>query len=106
VGLTSDKNKLEKYFKELGKLISSFRKEKKYTLEELGFQIGLDRSAMHRIENGKPINLTTIIKLSIVLDKEPKEFFDTSFSFKTNDLGSLINTKKISKKKSRVKKKK
>lgn len=97
-------NKLETYFKNLGKLIAQFRKEKKFSLEELGFQIGLDRSAMHRVENGKPITVTTIIKLSLALDKKPKDFFDLDFDFKSHELGGLVKSKKSPKKKSQIKK--
>jgi transcriptional regulator with XRE-family HTH domain len=102
--LTADKNKLEAYFKSLGNLISKFRKEKKYSLEELGFQIGIDRSAMHRIENGKPITVTTIIKLCLALNKKPKDFFTIDFDFKPYELGALIKPKKSSKKKHTLKK--
>ena len=97
-------NKLETYFKNLGKLIAQFRKEKKFSLEELGFQIGLDRSAMHRVENGKPITVTTIIKLSLALDKKPKDFFDIDFDFKSHELGGLVKSKKSPKKKAQNKK--
>ena len=38
------------------------------TLEELGLDIGLDKSAIHHIENGRPITLTTLIKISSVLN--------------------------------------
>ena len=97
-------DKLKIYFKNLGKLIAQFRKEKKFSLEELGFQIGLDRSAMHRVENGKPITVTTIIKLALALDKKPKEFFELEFDFKNHELGALVKSKKSSKKKAQVKK--
>jgi len=102
--LAADKNKLESFYKDLGNLISKFRKEKKFSLEELGLQIGLDRSAMHRIENGKPITVTTIIKLSLALDREPRDFFIMDFPFKRQELGSLINSKKSPKRKSKTKK--
>jgi transcriptional regulator with XRE-family HTH domain len=97
--LAENKNKLELYFKNLGSLIAKFRKEKNFSLEELGMQIGLDRSAMHRIENGKPITVTTIIKLSLALSKTPIDFFDIDFDFNSQELGSLIKSKKSPKKK-------
>lgn len=78
----------------MGKLIASFRKAKKYSLEELGLEIGLDRSAMHRIENGKPITVTTIVKLCLALNKEPKDFFDFDFNLKSQELGGLVKSKK------------
>lgn len=80
-------------------MISKYRKEKKFSLEELGLRIGIDRSAMHRIENGKPLTITTIIKLAIALDKRPKDFFDLSFDFNSHELGGLVKSKKSPKKK-------
>ena len=68
-------------------------------MEELGFRIGIDRSVMHRIENGKPITVTTIIKLSLALNKKPKDFFDLDFDFKSQELGGLVKSKKSPKKK-------
>lgn len=97
--MAENKNKLELYFKNLGSLIAAFRKKKNFSLEELGLQIGLDRSAMHRIENGKPITVTTIIKLCLALDKEPKDFFELNFDFKNQELGGLVKSKKSPKKK-------
>jgi transcriptional regulator with XRE-family HTH domain len=104
--MASEKNKLASFYKELGKLIASFRKEKKFSLEELGMQIGLDRSAMHRIENGKPITVTTILKLALALNKEPKDFFDVKFNLKSNELGDLLTTRKSPKRKRKTAKKK
>ncbi len=104
--MIKEKNKLELFFKNLGGLVATFRKDKGFSLEELGLRIGIDRSAMHRIENGKPITVTTIIKLSLALNKKPKDFFDDSFDFKTNDLGGLVKSKKSPSKKKIVAKKK
>lgn len=92
--MASEKNKIDSFFKDLGSLITKFRKEKNYTLEELGFQIGLDRSHMHRIEKGQPLTVKTIIKLSLALNKQPKDFFDINFDFKEHELNALIKTKK------------
>lgn len=103
--MAENKDKLERYFKDLGALIAKFRKEKGFSLEELGLQIGLDRSAMHRTENGKPMTVTTIIKLCLALDKEPKDFFTVNFDFKSHELGGLVKSKKSPKKKQSPKKK-
>jgi transcriptional regulator with XRE-family HTH domain len=103
--LATDKNKLDIFFKDLGSLIGKFRKEKKFSLEELGLQIGLDRSHMHRIESGQPITVRTIIKLSLALNKKPKDFFDINFDFENHELGGLVKSKKSPKKKSTAKKK-
>lgn len=106
VAIKTNHNKLETYFKNLGLLVSKFRKEKGFSLEELGMQIGIDRSAMHRIENGKPITVTTLIKLCLALDKRPKDFFSIDFDFEQAELGGLVKAKKSSKKKTDSKPKK
>lgn len=106
VAIKANHSKLEKYFKNLGQLVSEFRKNKGYSLEELGLQIGIDRSAMHRIENGKPITVTTLIKLCLALDKRPKDFFTIDFDFEQAELGGLVKAKKSSKKKADPKSKK
>ena len=102
--MAENKDKLELYFIELGKQIAKFRKEKKFSLEELGLQIGLDRSAMHRTENGKPMTVTTIVKLCLALGKQPKDFFVINFDFKSHELGGLVKSKKSPKKKASTKK--
>lgn len=102
--LTSGKNKLDKFFKDLGSIISQFRKEKKFSLEELGFQIGLDRSHMHRIEKGQPLTIRTLVKLCLALDKKPKDFFEMDFNFKADELGELLRDKKSPRKKKGIKK--
>lgn len=102
--MAEDKHKLDLFFKSLEKLIEKFRKEKKFSLEELGLRIGIDSSAMHRIENGKAINVSTIVKLSLALDKKPKDFFDFSFDIKTYELGGLVKSKKSPQKKKSLKK--
>lgn len=99
MAVAGTKDTLKEYFRELGQLISRFRKEKNFSLEELGLQIGLDRSSMHRIENGKPITVTTIIKLSLALNKKPKDFFEIDFNFGKDELGGIVKSKKSSKKK-------
>jgi transcriptional regulator with XRE-family HTH domain len=104
--LAAEKDKIELFFKEMGELISKFRKEKKFSLEELGLQIGLDRSHMHRIEKGKPLTIKTIIKLCMALDKKPKDFFTTTLEFGSHELGSIVKSKKSPKKKSKPKREK
>jgi transcriptional regulator with XRE-family HTH domain len=67
----SNKKILSGCFKILGATIKYERQKKKITLEQLGFDIGLDKSAMHRIEVGKPITITTLIKIAAVLSVKP-----------------------------------
>ncbi|MBS1635297.1 MAG: helix-turn-helix transcriptional regulator [Bacteroidetes bacterium] len=95
--------KLDSYIKLLGQRITFFRKEKNLSLEKLGVQLGIDRSTMHRMENGQRIGIVMLIKLSLALDKKPKDFLDIPFDFHTQDLGGFIKSKKSSKIKKNVK---
>jgi len=67
----ASEKKIKECFKAVGKAIAFERKKRKITLEQLGFDIGLDKSAIHHIENGKPITLTTLIKIAVVLNVKP-----------------------------------
>lgn len=66
--MKAGEKKIKECFKILGSAIALERKKKGITLEQLGLDIGLDKSAMHHIENGKPITLTTLIKICAVLN--------------------------------------
>ncbi len=70
--MKSGEEKIKELFKVLGSTISQKRKKNKITLEQLGFDIGIDKSGMHHIENGKPITLTTFFKICAVLDVKPE----------------------------------
>ena len=45
------------------------------TLEEVGLAIGIDKSGLHHIENGKPITIKTLLKISAYLEIPIAEFF-------------------------------
>ena len=67
------------FFKEFGQKVKDFRLNEGLTLEQLGFEIGLDKSAMFHIENGRPITMTTFLKIARALKIQPKELIpDTS----------------------------
>ena len=66
--MKASEKKIRECFIILGRAIAAERKKRKITLEQLGFDIGLDKSAMHHIENGKPITLTTLFKIAAVLN--------------------------------------
>jgi DNA-binding Xre family transcriptional regulator len=68
----TSEQKIKNLFKLLGDSISQKRKKKKITLEQLGLDIGIDKSGMHHIENGKPITMTTFFKICAVLSVKPE----------------------------------
>jgi transcriptional regulator with XRE-family HTH domain len=82
----TSKDKIEFCIKALGKKIQLYRKEKKMTLEQLGFSIGLDKSAMHHIENGKPITFITLIKIAAVLEISISKLVEDLPSLSTDDI--------------------
>lgn len=75
--MKASEKKIKESFKILGATITFERKKKKLTLEQLGLDIGLDKSAMHHIENGKPITVTTLIKIAAVLNIKPSQLVKT-----------------------------
>lgn len=78
--------KINECFKKIGENISCARKNKKMTLEQLGFDIGMDKSAMFHIEKGKPITLTTLIKIAAVLEIKIPALFNKVPNLTKNDI--------------------
>jgi transcriptional regulator with XRE-family HTH domain len=102
--LATEKNILDIYFRSIGLLVAKFRKEKNLSLEKLGQLIGVDRAVIHRIENGRPITVTTLIKLSLALGKNPKDLLETDVNLGSVELSGLIKSIKPKKKKKALKK--
>jgi transcriptional regulator with XRE-family HTH domain len=84
VGNSTDK--IKDCFLILGSNISKCRKDRKMTLEELGFRIGLDKSAIFHIENGKPITITTLLKIAMAMEADVCIFFENFPKLKRKDL--------------------
>lgn len=61
-----------KYLTEIGYNIKTYRIKRGLSLEKLGFDIGLDKSNMFRIEKGQNITLLTLIKIALILDIKPE----------------------------------
>ena len=75
------KNQVQVFLKQVGDNIRKERLKKGYTLAGLGEDIGLDKSNMHKIEQGKNITLVTLIKISAYLEIHPIKLFQ-----KTNEI--------------------
>jgi transcriptional regulator with XRE-family HTH domain len=75
------KNQVQIFLKQIGDNIRKERLKKGYTLAGLGEDIGLDKSNMHKIEQGKNITLVTLIKISAYLETHPTKLFQ-----KTNEI--------------------
>lgn len=79
-------NKIGYCFEIVGKNISYYRKKKNITLEELGFGIGLDKSAIFHIEKGKPITLRTLFKIAAYLETPISDLLINLPNLSKNDL--------------------
>jgi transcriptional regulator with XRE-family HTH domain len=75
------KNQVQIFLKQIGDNIRKERLKKGITLAGLGEDIGLDKSNMHKIEQGKNITLVTLIKISAYLEIHPTKLFQ-----KTNEI--------------------
>lgn len=88
--MAAKKNKIQIYYGEIGSRIKKYRKEKKLTLEQLGFEVGLNKSDIHNIEKGKNITILTLLKIALVLEKEVTVFLDFKNPLKKEDIDSLL----------------
>jgi transcriptional regulator with XRE-family HTH domain len=88
--MATKQNKIQLYYSGVGSLIKKYRKDKKLTLEQLGFEVGLNKSDIHNIEKGKNITILTLLKIALVLEKDVAAFFDFKNPIKQEDLDSLI----------------
>ncbi len=69
--------KESEYLLLIGKNITKFRKEKGFTIKELGYRCDIEKSNLIPIEKGR-INTTalTLLKIADALGVEVKEFFE------------------------------
>lgn len=88
------KSSLDEFLVSVGDNIRRIRRERGYTLDELGIDIGLDKSNMHRIEQGKNITLLTLVKVAAFLEVNPQELLKTSVNIALEDAESYIRKKK------------
>jgi transcriptional regulator with XRE-family HTH domain len=60
---------------DIGQKIKYARLNKGYTQEELGYKLGLKKSAIAKYESGRVVNIkrSTLVKLSKILDIPPVE---------------------------------
>lgn len=59
------------FLSQVGRNIKRIRKSKKWSMEDLGLEVGLTRMHINRIEKGYNITLKTILKLAIALEVDP-----------------------------------
>lgn len=85
----------EKAFLEaVGKNIKAYRIKKGLTLEQLGEDIGTNKSNMLRIEQGKNVTILTIWKIAGFLDAHPYQLMTTDFTIALEDIEKYVSRTK------------
>lgn len=79
-------NQVHLFLKQIGDNIRKERLKKGITLAGLGEDIGLDKSNMHKIEQGKNITLVTLIKIAAYLEVHPIKLFQKTNEISLKDL--------------------
>jgi transcriptional regulator with XRE-family HTH domain len=72
------KDSIHIFLEQVGQNIRNHRQKKGLTLEALGEDIGLDKSNMHRIEQGKNITLVTLLKIAAFLEISPTKLIQNT----------------------------
>lgn len=91
--MNNEKTELD-FISLIGENIKKFRKRKGWSQEKLGIEIGLDRMQISKMEKGKNITVTTVLKLSIALDVKPESIIKVKFVKSQNALEGLIDNSK------------
>jgi len=84
----------KEFLKAVGDNIRHHRQKKGVTLEQLGEDIGLDKSNLHRIEQGQNITLLTLLKIAVFLELTPKDLLKTSLQVSMEDMDEYVARKK------------
>ena len=87
------------FLQAVGENIRRYRTDRGYTLDQLGCDIGLDKSNMYRIEQGKNITLITLIKIAAILEVNPGELLRTNIVLKQADAEAFMKLKEKASKK-------
>jgi transcriptional regulator with XRE-family HTH domain len=82
------------FLQSVGLRIKTLRKEKGYTLADLGDNIGLDKSNVYRLERGKNFTLETLIKIAGFLEVHPKELLDVPYDIDFKQIEKAIDDKR------------
>ena len=84
------KNSVQLFLKQVGDNIRKERLKKGITLAGLGEDIGLDKSNMHKIEQGKNITLLTLLKIAAFLELHPNKLFQNTKEINIKDIDKLM----------------
>jgi DNA-binding Xre family transcriptional regulator len=92
--MAKKRNAFDDFLDAVGGNIHRIRMSKGHTLEQLGRSVGLDKSNMHRIEQGKNITLVTLLKISAILEVKPTDLIKSDVSVTTADAEAFVRRKK------------
>ena len=82
------------FLQSVGLRIKTLRLQKGYTMADLGDNIGLDKSNVHRLEQGKNFTLDTLIKIAGFLEVHPKDILDVPFETDFKQIEKAIDDKR------------
>lgn len=102
----AESSQTHQYLQEVGKRIKTLRKERGFTLADLGENIGLDKSNTHRLEQGKNFTLLTLVKIAAFLNVHPKDILEVPFHTDFKQIEKVIAEKKKARKSSDYSKRK
>ncbi|MFN8230524.1 MAG: helix-turn-helix transcriptional regulator [Bacteroidia bacterium] len=77
----------------LGKSIKINRLKCGLTLEQLAYEIGVQKSDIFSIEKGRNITTLTLIKIATVLNIHLKDLFDFNYNVTLNDIDKIVQKK-------------
>ena len=86
------------FLQSVGLRIKTLRKEKGYTLADLGDNIGLDKSNTFRLEQGKNFTPLTLIKIATFFNIHPHEIPNVPFQIDFITIKKAIAEKKKARK--------
>lgn len=93
------KKPVHPYLLRVGEEIRKIRTQKKFSLEHLGGELGLDASNMRKLEIGQNLTLNTLLKLCICLEITPAKLFDKiTWDLTAEDLDILTTLRPAKKK--------
>jgi transcriptional regulator with XRE-family HTH domain len=93
------KKPIHPYIKELGSEIKKIRTQRKFSLEVLGGEIGIDASNLQKIELGQNLTLNTLLKLCICLKVTPAKLLDKiSWDLTEKDIDALTTPRPVKRK--------
>jgi transcriptional regulator with XRE-family HTH domain len=79
------KDSVKLFLEQVGENIRNHRIKRGFTLAELGEDVGLDKSNMLKIEQGRNITLVTLLKISAFLDVPPAKLIQHSHDILMED---------------------